>query len=217
MKRAVIISGGKIQSDFALAFLKETPCEIVIGADRGLVFCREHQIRPTHIVGDFDSTEEDVLQWFLQFPEIPVRRFNPVKDFTDTELALKYALELGAECIYILGGTGTRLDHVAANIRILFEALQCGAGAYLLDENNRIRLTDKPLILKKDSQFGKYVSLFAVGGEVKELTLEGFYYPLDHYRMTAFDALGVSNELKEETGKISFSEGILMVMESKDR
>lgn len=216
MKTAVIISGGKIQSDFALAFLKDTPCDFVIGADRGIVFCREHQIQPTHIVGDFDSAGEKELQWFLQFPEIPVRRFNPVKDFTDTDLALELALELGSDCIYILGGIGSRLDHVMANIRILSKALKAGVQAFLMDANNRIRLIDRPMVLKKNEQFGTYVSLFAFGGTVKDLTLEGFYYPLNHYRMEAGDPVGVSNELAEETGKIIFSEGSLLVFESKD-
>ena len=54
MKRAVIISGGKIQTDFALAFLRTQTWDYVIGADKGLIFCHKNQIMPTHIVGDFD-------------------------------------------------------------------------------------------------------------------------------------------------------------------
>lgn len=50
MKKAVIISGGKIQTDFALDFLKKNKWDFVIGADRGLVFCHHQQILPTHIV-----------------------------------------------------------------------------------------------------------------------------------------------------------------------
>lgn len=216
MKTAVIISGGKIESDFALDFLEKCPCDFIIGADRGILFCREYGIRPTHIVGDFDSSGKEALAWFQEQEDIPIRKFNPVKDFTDTDIALRQALELEAKCIYILGGTGTRLDHVAANIRILSIALQNGAKAYLLDAHNRIWLTDKPVTLSKEAQFGTYVSLFAFGGTVRQLTLKGFFYPLTNYTMDGMDPLGVSNEMTESECSISFSEGTLLVVESKD-
>ena len=45
MKRAVIISGGKIQTDFALAFLRTQTWDYVIGADKGVIFCHKNQIK----------------------------------------------------------------------------------------------------------------------------------------------------------------------------
>ena len=45
MKRAVIISGGKIQTDFALAFLRTQIWDYVIGADKGVIFCHKNQIK----------------------------------------------------------------------------------------------------------------------------------------------------------------------------
>lgn len=96
MKTAVIISGGSLNPDFALAFLRKEEPEILIGADRGICFLRDKGIRPTHIVGDFDSASGDALEYFRRFPEIPIRKFNPVKDLTDTEIAMNLAIELGA-------------------------------------------------------------------------------------------------------------------------
>ena len=133
MKTAVIISGGSLNPDFALAFLRKEEPEILIGADRGICFLRDKGIRPTHIVGDFDSASGDALEYFRRFPEIPIRKFNPVKDLTDTEIAMNLAIELGAERIFILGGTGTRLDHVVANIKLLAMALEQGKECILLD------------------------------------------------------------------------------------
>ena len=124
MKRAVIISGGKIQTDFALAFLRRQTWDYVIGADKGVIFCHKNQIMPTHIVGDFDSAGETEYEYFQKNTDVPIKRLNPVKDYTDTDVALRLALELGAEEITILGGTGARIDHTAANVRILFLALQ---------------------------------------------------------------------------------------------
>lgn len=216
MKTAVIISGGSLDPDFALAFLREEKPELLIGADRGICFLKEKGIHPTHIVGDFDSASGDALEYFKQFPEIPIRTFNPVKDFTDTAIAMELAMEEGADRIYILGGTGTRLDHVMANIKLLSHALERKKECILMDAHNRIRLIDQPLTIEKKKQYGKYVSLFAFGGQVKGLTLRGFFYPLTEYDMEAENPLGVSNEITAENGEISFSSGKLLVMESKD-
>ena len=216
MKTAVIISGGSLDPDFALAFLREEKPELLSGADRGICFLKEKGIHPTHIVGDFDSASGEALEYFKQFPEIPIRTFNPVKDFTDTAIAMELAMEEGADRIYILGGTGTRLDHVVANIKLLSHALERKKECILMDAHNRIRLIDQPLTIEKKKQYGKYVSLFAFGGQVKGLTLRGFFYPLTEYDMEAENPLGVSNEITAENGEISFSSGKLLVMESKD-
>lgn len=216
MKTAVIISGGSLDPDFALAFLREEKPELLIGADRGICFLKEKGIHPTHIVGDFDSASGEALEYFKQFPELPIRTFNPVKDFTDTAIAMELAMEEGADRIYILGGTGTRLDHVVANIKLLSHALERKKECILMDAHNRIRLIDQPLTIEKKKQYGKYVSLFAFGGQVKGLTLRGFFYPLTEYDMEAENPLGVSNEITAENGEISFSSGKLLVMESKD-
>ena len=216
MKTAVIISGGSLDPDFALAFLREEKPELLIGADRGICFLKEKGIHPTHIVGDFDSASGEALEYFKQFPEIPIRTFNPVKDFTDTAIAMELAMEEGADRIYILGGTGTRLDHVVANIKLLSHALERKKECILMDAHNRIRLIDQPLTIEKKKQYGKYVSLFAFGGQVQGLTLRGFFYPLTEYDMEAENPLGVSNEITAENGEISFSSGKLLVMESKD-
>ena len=167
MKRAVIISGGKIQTDFALAFLRTQTWNYVIGADKGVIFCHKNQIMPTHIVGDFDSAGETEYEYFQKNTDVPIKRLNPVKDYTDTDVALRLALELGAEEITILGGTGARIDHTAANVRILFLALQKGVRAYLLDEHNKMWLTDHAVSIKKRGTV-RQISFFVCHGRCSE-------------------------------------------------
>lgn len=65
-----------------------------------------------YIVGDFDSLPGEILERYRQEGEIPIRTYNPVKDATDTKIALDKALEEGSTEIWILGATGTRIDHV---------------------------------------------------------------------------------------------------------
>ena len=72
-------------------------------------------------------------------------------------------------------------------------------------------------VLKKEEQFGKYVSFFPFGGNVTDLTLEGFKYPLSNYCLTAADSgLTVSNEIISEHARVTFSSGELLMIMSRD-
>ncbi len=217
MKHTVIISGGSLNEEFALDFLEKNGWDYLIGADKGIRFLKHKGIVPTHIVGDFDSSTKADLAYFEKVPGIEIRTFNPVKDFTDTEIALRLALELDGDSITILGGCGgSRIDHLIANVRILDIAGRAGRTCALLDEKNRIRLMDKPFVIQKSEQYGKYVSLFAYGAKVEGITLRGFYYLLTNYDMEYSDAVGVSNEITSEMASVSFKNGKLLVVESKD-
>lgn len=213
--KTVIVNGGNINYDFALAFLEKHSYEYLIAADKGMEFVKYAGIRPDMIVGDFDSAGEEMLRFFEQ-QQIPVRRFRPQKDSTDMEIAMATALEVGSTEITVLGATGSRIDHVLGSIRNLSMALKKGVPCSLVDAHNRIRMLDRPIELKRQEQFGKYVSLLAHGGPVEHLTLEGFFYPLKDYKLEADAAIGISNEIVEETATISFAGGCLLLIESRD-
>ncbi len=102
------------------------------------------------------------------------------------------------------------------NIELLGIGLQQHVPIEMIDSHNRIRMIDSGVSLSKDSQYGKYVSLIPYTQEVTGLTLTGFQYPLDGYTLRGFCSLGVSNEITEETAQISFKDGILILIESRD-
>ena len=114
--KTIIISGGAIEDGFALGFLEKIKPDCMVAADRGLEFCYRNRIQPDCIVGDFDSIAPEVIGYYRANKEIPIYTFNPVKDTTDTDIALNQALKLGATEVYFLGATGSRLDHVLSNI-----------------------------------------------------------------------------------------------------
>lgn len=87
-KQTVIVSGGMVEKDFALSILKSEETEFVIGVDRGLVFLYDNEIKPDYIVGDFDSVPRKLVEYYREELDVPVREFNPVKDASDTEIAL---------------------------------------------------------------------------------------------------------------------------------
>ena len=216
--KTVIISGGRIERDFALSFLKNEIFDQIIAVDNGLKFLYENQIRPTWIVGDFDTAAQELVEYYQTQTDIPIRRFNTVKDSTDSQIAIELALELGSSEITILGGTGTRLDHVLGNIQSLMLARKKGVSCIILDAYNRIRLMDGVVHLKKSEQYGKYVSLLPLTTEVTGVELRGFKYELTDYTFTSTGSagLGVSNEITAEIAEIRIKTGIFVLIESRD-
>lgn len=218
MKSSVIIAGGRLDVQFASEFIKKEKPDILIAADKGLLFFEETEILPTQIVGDFDSLGEEILPKYEKLG-ISVRKFNPVKDATDTEIAVRLAMELGAEKITILGATeGKRLDHLFGNVLTMMIPQQEGIDCFLLDAHNRVRILTKPLEIKRQEQYGKYISLVPLTTDVHGVTLTGFKYPLwDHRFHVQFSgSLGISNELVDEAGRIDFRAGILLMLECTD-
>ena len=217
MINTLIITGGSIQRDFALSFIKKLQPDHIIAIDKGLAFCSREQITPEYIAGDFDSLSPEILEHYKKEKKIPIREYNPVKDATDTCIGLEKAMEMGSTQIWLLGATGTRLDHVLCNIHILKRCRMKKIPAFIVDEHNLITLpVENEFTLKKSMQFGKYVSFFPLGEEVESLTLEGFKYPLKEYRLVNMEGLGVSNEICEETAKVKYEGGLLLMIQSRD-
>lgn len=216
-KNVVIITGGTVRDEFVLSELANIENPYIIGADAGVRFLYRHKIIPDYIVGDFDSLETEIVEYYKNETNVPIREFNPVKDASDTEIAFRMAVERNPEQIYLFGATGTRLDHVMANIQTLKIALDVGVSAFIMDETNKIRLIDGETHLKKEDAFGTYFSVFPLGGAVENFSIQGAKYPLTNHTLVPYDSLCVSNQIQDEEVKIRFPKGIVILMETRDR
>ena len=212
----LIVSGGRIEDAFVLGLLKKNNYQTMIACDSGMEFFWRNKICPDLILGDFDSADSCVADAFRARGDVRLEQFPSEKDWTDTELALRRALELSPGRIDLVGATGTRLDHVLGNLQLLAIGAQEGVPVFLMDPHNRIRLIERPLSLKKKEQYGKFVSLIPHGGPVYGLTLKGMKYPLDGATLTPDVSLGISNEIVDDEAYISFSAGRLFVLETMD-
>lgn len=214
--RVVIISGGHMDDEFAKDWLEKNKYDCMIAADSGMNFLHKNGIVPDIIAGDFDSAKEESVAYFQGLNDVQVIKLNPVKDDTDTEFVIREAIRRGATEITVLGATGTRLDHVLANVNLLGIGLEEGVSIQLVDKHNRIRMISDSLTIAKEEQFGNYVSILPVKGDVKGVALEGMKYSLKDADMNSFSSLGVSNEIVAEIAKISVKQGVLLVIESRD-
>ena len=188
----------------------------IIAGDRGLEALYQLKIIPNHVVGDFDSVSPEILEFYKKQPKIIFHTYNAEKDNTDTDIALKLAIQMKSSEITILGALGKRMDHAIANIHILKDALGANIPCQILDEHNRIYLVNTEKTLEKDKVYGKYISLIPLTSTVEGLTLKGFKYPLNRYNLPIGTSLGISNEIIEDIAHIEMEKGILIVIDSKD-
>ena len=219
-----IIAGGKLNPEFAKGFLADHSFDktLFIACDSGFESCLSLGVNPDIVVGDFDSISDDAYKK-IENTGAEVIKLNPVKDDTDTEFALRLAFKRtkNTDEIYILGGTGARIDHTLGNISLLGLGLKHDREVILVDDCNYIQMLAPgwTLELEKDGkfgQFGKYVSVFPYGGIASGVTMKGFKYPLHRATLEGFNTLTVSNEIVDNFATIHVAEGYLIVCESRD-
>ena len=217
-KKIVIVSGGELEESFVLSELETLDSQFIIGVDKGMEFLYHHKILPSYIVGDFDSVDQKIGDYYCNETKVPIREFNPVKDASDTEIAIRLAMTLGAGEILILGATGGRIDHLWANVQSLAIPFKAGINAVIMDRQNKIRLIGGgETHLKKGETYGPYFSVFPLGEEVFGFSIKGAKYPLTNHTLIPYDSLCVSNQFQEDEVTISFLNGIVILMETKDR
>ena len=181
---------------------KKDAQEILIGVENGAYYALENGLTLDLVIGDFDSIDathkEYVIKRAKKVVEHPIK-----KDYTDTYLAVKEALNYNPDEIIIYGGIGERFDHSYANILLL----KLGRVS-LVNDTHKIYVLDPDHYIIKNAY--KTISFFALE-DVIGLTLSGFLYDLDNYDLAIDDPLCISNE---GSGKVTFKEGLLLVVES---
>lgn len=215
--RILIVTGGSVEVNFVKKYLETEEFDRVIAADSGLAHCKEIGIVPTDILGDFDSLKHKELLEEYKNMGIPVRSFPTRKDYTDTHLAVMYAKDLEPEEVIVIGATGTRLDHMLANIGMLEYMAGQGISCKIVDAHNEAELLTGPVKKKyKKPEEQAFFSLIAWNERVTGINLEGFSYPLQDGVLETAISLGISNEIVEPYGELSIETGKLLVIQSRD-
>jgi thiamine pyrophosphokinase len=210
--KALLISGGSPPSK-NLMDKEAQMADCIIGIDKGLEYLYKNNIEPDILVGDFDSVDSAIFESII-ISNKELIKFPAEKDFTDTQLAINKAFELNAEQITILAATGSRLDHTLANIGLLHQCLRKGKKAFIKDDNNLMFIIDKDFELVDEDY--NFFSLIAYGGTVKGLNILGAKYELFNYDLAPEDNITISNEFAGKSVRLSFEEGSLLIIYSRD-
>jgi thiamine pyrophosphokinase len=209
--RILLFAGGNL-GQWAIRYIRQE--DWLVGVDRGALFLIQHGLSPRLSIGDFDSVSVEERAKIEQHSGY-VSACDPVmKDLTDTEMALTWALEQQPAEIVLLGALGSRFDHTLANVHLLQKALLARIDCKIVDETNEIHLIDRELTVERDHF--KHVSLLPFSPEVTGVTLCGFQYPLKDATLRIGDTLGISNVLTADSGTITVKSGLLLAIKSKD-
>ena len=206
--RAFIYTGGEIRREN----ITETPKEgdLVIAADAGLLNARKFGVTPDVLLGDFDSLGEPDVPKETELIRVPAE-----KDDTDTQLAVRVALERGATELVLVGGLEGRLDHTLSSLAILEELDKKHIHAYFTSGQNRARFLRNNSTLIPRGGF-RYLSLIAADEKVRGVTVEGCKYPLKNAKLSRLYQYTVSNELVGNCALIDVRRGGIWIIESND-
>lgn len=205
MKRCIIFTGGRPEPRLPEGL--ELDGAYIIAADSGYKNCKQLGAVPNLAVGDYDS---------LNFvPEDCEHITYPCeKDDTDLMAAVREALRRGCGDITILGAMGGRFDHTFANVQVLAFINSEGARGRILSCGEEIMLAGagEYSVARRE---GYSLSLFAYTPQVRGLTLRGVKYTLENGEINANFPIGISNEITAERAEISFTEGLLLIVQSR--
>lgn len=215
-KPALIFANGDLNDGPAVRMaLASMSDPLVIAADGGARNALACDLSPHLIIGDFDSLTPAELRMFAA-NGANIQRHPPEKDETDLELVLLTAAEQDCNPIRVIGGIGDRLDQTLGNVYLLglpaLRGRDCRmvAGkqtAWLIypGENN---VTGTP---------GDTLSLIPISDAALGITTHNLQYPLRGETLRFGPARGISNVFTETTARITFDDGILLLVHTIGR
>ncbi len=204
MQRAFLFTNSQCQPEIKTLINSN---DFIIGVDGGVNTLDQINLEPNLIIGDFDSANLD--NRFLN-QNIQQITHPPEKDFTDTELAIDYALKHTFSTLIIVNSMQERIDHVLGVIASLRSLYKKNISSIVLGDNQLF------LILKHSNRFlltpGITLSLIPLSDIVTGITTSGLYYPLKNENLTCDSARGLSNVVSTEEVEISLLAGELLLV-----
>lgn len=187
--------------------------DLIIAADGGTRHALSIGVRPHIVIGDLDSISEADRQRLedigTQFVVYPTR-----KDYTDLELAIRFALTHGATDIIIFSALGGRWDQSLANMMLLTLPELDSVPTHIVDRDLSISvIRDRTEI---NGRAGDTLSLIALKGDAQGISIDGCEYPLQDAVLPFGATLGISNVLSESVATITVRDGIVLAMHTRN-
>ena len=206
--RAIIVAKGDVEEGERYDHLLR-PGDLVIAADGGAAVAQKVGLEPQVVIGDMDSIHSQ-LRARLEKRGCQFVSRSPRKDETDTELAVQYALDRGAQEILILGAIGDRLDHTLANVLLLgLPGLQGVKASIIAGDTQAWLVRDA---LEFTGQPGDIVTLLPLGQNATSVSTNGLEWALHDDTLLFGPARGVSNVMTSSQARVSLRGGLLLVV-----
>lgn len=183
--------------------------DLLMAADGGWEAALRHGLRPSLLVGDFDSMPEPTNSG-AEIIRLPVH-----KDDTDMVACLREGRARGYRSFILAGCLGGRFDHTVSNLQCLCDCAARGEEAWMCDAQNRVAVL-MPGTYTLPAMPDRKLSLLAFSPEVRGVTITGVEWPLAGATLTTRHPLGCSNEFRAEEAVLTFTEGALILAYCKD-
>ena len=201
--RAVIFANGTIDdADSALSGK-----DLIIAADGGTHHCLSLGITPDVVIGDLDSLTADDING-LQIASVEIIQYPAKKD--QTELALKLAIDRGADERVVFGAMGGRWDMSIANILLPAEQNLSNATIRIIDGRHEIMLLRSGKEITFHGEKGDILSLIPLSRDAQGITTIGLEYPLKDDLLRLGSSRGISNVFVEEIATVHLKQGLLL-------
>ncbi len=213
MKKVLIVANGrKNPAEFVRNLTKES--DFVIGTDGGAEFLFENKIPFDAAIGDFDSIRNKKILKEFEKQGIEVVKFPRDKDFSDTELAMRFALKKGYSDFTFTNALGKRTDHLLFNISVMFSLLKRGKKCRIIEQNEEIYITNNALKIKTEK--GCTASVYPLSQTAVIEDSSGLKYPLKNTRIKKSSTLTLSNVALKNEIRIKVKSGTVLLIVEKE-
>ena len=184
--------------------------DTILGIDGGTDILYKNKIMPDLIIGDMDSIDEKILDFFKKETKIAI--YPSKKDETDTELGINWCIQNHKKNVIIFNSMQKRLDHIQGLIANLIYAHKNGINLEIVNQNQKIFISrNTSFKIKK----GVNISLIPLTEIVEKVSTEGLEYPLKKENLYFYRSRGISNVALENEVKITHKKGLLMIIISE--
>ena len=210
---AVVVAGSLLVGELDRTAVEGA--DLLVAVDGGADALARIGLVPSLLVGDLDSISPGALA-DLRSRGVEVLALPTAKDETDTEAALRVALERGATRITVFNALGgPRLDHLLGNLLLLTAPWLAPVQVTLVDGLH------KAFLVKGDGMVtgrpGDTVSLLPLTEAVQDVCTEGLLYPLRGGALLQGATRGVSNEMTGKSARVTHGEGALLLVHYRGR
>lgn len=211
--RAWVFAGGEFSTEH-MPFDEIGEQDAFICVDRGVEHCLAAGLKPTLLIGDFDSADQDILAQ-AHLSHTPRYDYPARKSASDLELALQVLADDPPDSVVILGVSGGRTDHMLYNWCL--PSLRLWPFTLLLiDGTTRCHVLQGKADCMLSVMDGQTLSLLA---QVRAtgVTTTGLQYPLQDATLEVGSTLGLSNVVEGGQASIRQDSGTLLVLVNSDQ
>lgn len=195
--------------------LEVIPRGDIIGVDYGAYIALKQGLDVKYAIGDFDTVGKEAKA-IVKMLAKNVISLSQIKDETDTYQAFMLALKEGYQILHIYHSLGGRIDHTIANLKNFTLFSLKGIKLYLYGENYKGEIfLPGEYELNKKNYFLPYSSFFALEN-IDDLTIQEAKYSIEKKELKILDTYAISNEFLASKMKISFTNGVLLYLNTRD-